>query len=157
MGGQLLLHFTPVSWELKANTRQEANPSINAQAQAEDSDIDVCLYSKATDPPVIGSIKVIRIDPDAYDPVLTGNDSSVLVNYGRLTCGSNQWGSGFSNDTDLFGRAWQSDAKFRSSLVGIRSVTAVRNVSGTGVRPNYFPAKLYGSAVTLVGKGILNF
>ncbi|KAJ0435956.1 putative transferase [Helianthus annuus] len=106
-----------------------------------DSDIDVCLYSIATDPPVIGSIEVIRIDPESYDPVKTGNDSSILVNYGRLTCGSNQ--------------AWQSDAKFRTDTVGVKSVTAVRNVVGAGSGPNYFPAKLYESAVTLTGKGSL--
>ncbi|KAJ0669483.1 putative transferase [Helianthus annuus] len=120
-----------------------------------DSDIDVCLYSIATDPPVIGSIEVIRIDPESYDPVKTGNDSSILVNYGRLTCGSNQWGPGFSNDTDVFGRAWQSDAKFRTDTVGVKSVTAVRNVVGAGSGPNYFPAKVYESAVTLTGKGSL--
>ncbi|KAJ0634206.1 putative transferase [Helianthus annuus] len=120
-----------------------------------DSDIDVCLYSIATDPPVIGSIEVIRIDPESYDPVKTGNDSSILVNYGRLTCGSNQWGPGFSNDTDVFGRAWQSDAKFRTDTVGVKSVTAVRDVVGAGSGPNYFPAKLYESAVTLTGKGSL--
>ncbi|MFS8021756.1 putative transferase [Helianthus anomalus] len=120
-----------------------------------DSDIDVCLYSIATDPPVIGSIEVIRIDPESYDPDKTGNDSSILVNYGRLTCGSNQWGPGFSNDTDVFGRAWQSDAKFRLDTVGVKSVTAVRNVVGAGSGPNYFPAKLYESAVTLTGKGSL--
>ncbi|KAK9074478.1 hypothetical protein SSX86_007076 [Deinandra increscens subsp. villosa] len=117
-----------------------------------DGDADVCLYSIATDPPVIGSLELIQIDPASYDPVLTGNDSSILVNYGRLTCGSSQWGPGFSNDTDVFGRAWQSDAKFRSSnSVGIKSVTAVRNVVNTGTSPNYFPAKLYESAVTLTG------
>ncbi|KAL8249715.1 hypothetical protein R6Q59_006583 [Mikania micrantha] len=119
-----------------------------------DGDADVCLYSIATDAPVIGSIELIQIDPASYDPVLTGNDSSILVNYGRLTCGSNQWGPGFSNDSDIFGRAWQSDAKFRSgNSIGIKSVTAVRDVINTGTSPNYFPAKLYDSAVTLTGTG----
>ncbi|KAI3719981.1 hypothetical protein L6452_20888 [Arctium lappa] len=123
-----------------------------------DGDADVCFYSIATDPPVIGSLELIQIDPASYDPVLTGNDSSILVNYGRLTCGSNQWGPGFSNDTDVFNRAWQSDAKFRSSnTVGIKSVTAVRNVINTGTSPNYFPAKLYESAVTLTGKGNIEY
>nr|GEX81853.1 putative leucine-rich repeat receptor-like serine/threonine-protein kinase At2g14440 [Tanacetum cinerariifolium] len=123
-----------------------------------DGDADVCFYSIATDPPVIGSLELIRIDPDSYDPVLTGNGSSILVNYGRLSCGSNQWGPGFSNDTDVFGRAWQSDAKFRSaSTVGIKSVTAVRDVINTEKSPNYFPKKLYDSAVTLTGSGSLEY
>ncbi|KAI3731631.1 hypothetical protein L1987_62820 [Smallanthus sonchifolius] len=123
-----------------------------------DGDADVCLYSIATDPPVIGSIELIQIDPVSYDPVLTGNQSSILVNYGRLTCGSNQWGPGLSNDTDVFGRAWQSDAAFRSKKsVGIKSVSAVRNVINTDASPNYFPAKLYESAVTLTGTGNLEY
>ncbi|KAI3818325.1 hypothetical protein L1987_12129 [Smallanthus sonchifolius] len=123
-----------------------------------DGDADVCLYSIATDPPVIGSIELIQIDPESYDPVLTGNQSSILVNYGRLTCGSNQWGPGLSNDTDVFGRAWQSDATFRSkNSVGIKSVSAVRNVVNTDTSPNYFPAKLYESAVTLTGTGNLEY
>lgn len=122
-----------------------------------DGDADVCFYSIATDPPVIGSIELIQIDPESYDPVLTGNDS-ILVNYGRLSCGSNQWGPGFSNDSDVFGRAWQTDASFRSrNSVGIKSVTAVRNVINTGTSPNYFPAKLYDSAVTLTGAGSLEY
>ncbi|XP_076953629.1 receptor-like protein 4 [Bidens hawaiensis] len=123
-----------------------------------DGDADVCLYSIATDPPVIGSIELIRIDPASYDPVLTGNDSSILVNYGRLSSGDTEWGPGFSNDTDEFGRAWQADEKFRSvNTIGIQAVTAVRNVINAGVSPNYFPEKLYKSAVTLTGKGNLEY
>ncbi|PWA39105.1 hypothetical protein CTI12_AA574460 [Artemisia annua] len=123
-----------------------------------DGDADVCFYSIATDPPVIGSLELIRIDPDSYDPLLTGNGSSILVNYGRLSCGSNQWGLGFSNDTDVFGRAWQSDAKFRSmNTVGVKSVTAVRDVINTEKSPNNFPKKLYDSAVTLTRSGSLEY
>ncbi|KAK9051124.1 hypothetical protein SSX86_027750 [Deinandra increscens subsp. villosa] len=123
-----------------------------------DGDADVCFYSIATDPPVIGSIELIRIDPASYDPVLTGNDSSILVNYGRLSCGSNRWGPGFSDDSDVFGRVWRSDAKYRSkNSIGIKSVTAVRKVTSTGKSPNYFPAKLYDSAVTLTGTGNLEY
>ncbi|KAI3796201.1 hypothetical protein L1987_38867 [Smallanthus sonchifolius] len=121
-----------------------------------DGDGDVCFYSIATDPPVIGSIELIRIDPASYDPVLTGNESSILVNYGRLSCGSNRWG--FSNDEDVFGRVWESDAKYLSrKFVGIKSVTAVRKVINAGTSPNYFPAKLFDSAVTLTGTGDLEY
>nr|XP_043626436.1 receptor-like protein 4 [Erigeron canadensis] len=123
-----------------------------------DGDADVCFYSIATDPPVIGSIELIQIDPASYDASLTGNGSSILVNYGRLSCGTNQWGPGFSNDSDVFGRAWQSDAEFRSkNTLGIKSVTAVRHVIGAEMSPNYFPTKLYESAVMLTGKGSLEY
>ncbi|KAM1251586.1 hypothetical protein ACFX13_040530 [Malus domestica] len=32
-----------------------------------DSEADICFYSIATDPPVIGSLQLIRVDPDSYD------------------------------------------------------------------------------------------
>ncbi|KAK1425618.1 hypothetical protein QVD17_20972 [Tagetes erecta] len=119
-----------------------------------DGDADVCFYSIATDSPVIGSVELIQIDTGAYDPVLTGNDSSILVNYGRLSCGSNHLGLGF----DVLGRDWEYDAKYRSKTsVGIKSVTAVRNVVNADTRPNYFPAKLYESAVTVTGTGNLEY
>ncbi|KAL8268871.1 hypothetical protein R6Q59_002669 [Mikania micrantha] len=123
-----------------------------------DGDADVCFYSIATDAPVIGSIELIQIDPGSYDPVLTGSGSTILVNYGRLSCGSNRWGPGFSNDIDVFGRVWRSDVKYRSgNSKAVKSVTAVRNVVNTGTGPNYFPAKLYDSAVTVTGTGNLEY
>lgn len=105
---------------------------------------------------MIGSLELVQIDPASYDAVSTGN-SSILVNYGRLTSGSNQWGPGFSNDTDLFGRSWQSDVLFRPDLDGIKSVSAVRKVVNTDQSPNYFPAKLYETAVMATGKGGLQY
>ncbi|KAM7487596.1 hypothetical protein LguiB_025080 [Lonicera macranthoides] len=122
-----------------------------------DGEADICFYSIATDPPVIASLQLQQIDPASYDAASMSNDS-ILVNYGRLSCGSNQWGPGFSNDTDLFGRSWQSDAEFRlQNIIGIKSVSAVRNVINTDRSPNYFPMKLYTSAVTLTGRGSLEY
>ncbi|KAM1991041.1 hypothetical protein ACFX15_032224 [Malus domestica] len=37
----------------------------------------------------------------------------IIVNYSPLTCGSDQFGPRFSNDTDLFARSWQNDKDFR--------------------------------------------
>ncbi|XP_043717052.1 receptor-like protein 4 [Telopea speciosissima] len=118
---------------------------------------DICFYSIATDPPVIGSLEIIQVDPLSYDSSSTGNDL-ILVNYGRLTCGSNLLGSGFSNDTDLFGRAWQSDAKFRlGDMAGIQTVSTTRSILGTEQPPNYFPMQLYQTAVTVTGGGALEY
>jgi hypothetical protein len=122
-----------------------------------DGEADICFYSIATDPPVIASLELIQIDPASYDAVSTGNDS-VLVNYGRLTCGSEQWGPGFSNDVDLFGRSWQSDSEFRlQNIIGLKSVSSTRDVINSDQPPNYFPMKLYMSAVTLTGAGSLEY
>ncbi|XP_076908124.1 receptor-like protein 4 [Bidens hawaiensis] len=125
-----------------------------------DGQADVCFYSIATDSPVISSLELIRIEPDSYSyesgsgSGSTGTDSTILVNYGRVSCGSNRWGPG----VDVFGRAWEPDRKYRSrNSVGIKSVTAVRNVKNSGISPNYFPSKLYDSAVTLTGKGDLEY
>lgn len=84
--------------------------------------------------------------------------SSILVNYGRLDCGSNQWGPGFSNDTDYFGRSWLSDSDFRSSATQnfINPVSTRNSISRTNQQPNYFPMKLYQSAVS-VHRGSLDY
>ncbi|KAI8527627.1 hypothetical protein RHMOL_Rhmol12G0090100 [Rhododendron molle] len=121
-----------------------------------DGEADVCFYSIATDSPVIASLELVQVDPASYDSASTGN--SILVNYGRLSSGSEQWGPGFSNDTDLFGRSWQSGAEFRSSnSVGIKAVSALKDVANTDQSPNYFPAKLYQTALTLTGNGFLEY
>ncbi|KAF9618254.1 hypothetical protein IFM89_000889, partial [Coptis chinensis] len=128
-------------------------------AFVDDGEADVCFYSFATDPPVIGSLEVIQIDPLAYDSISVGNHV-LLVNYGRLTCGSALFGSGFSNDSDRFGRAWQSDETFRveDSIVnseGIRVVTTGNKILGTNQAPNYFPMQLFQNAVT--GNRVLEY
>ncbi|KAH9616676.1 hypothetical protein KSS87_020649 [Heliosperma pusillum] len=122
------------------------------------TEANVCFYSIATDPPIIGTLEVIEIDPTAYDSATVGNDS-VLVNYARLSCGQDQWGPGFSNDTDFFSRSWDSDAKFRSSNIkGISVITTTNDISGVNQKPNYFPLKLYQSGVTLSSdKGVLEY
>ncbi|KAL6969815.1 hypothetical protein U1Q18_029528 [Sarracenia purpurea var. burkii] len=122
-----------------------------------DGEADVCFYSIATDSPVIASLELIQVDPASYDSASIGNHS-VLVNYGRLSSGSEQWGPGFSNDTDVFGRSWQSGAEFRSpNSVGIKAVSAIRNVINTDQRPNYFPAKLYQTALMAIGNSALEY
>lgn len=125
-------------------------------AFVKDGEADVCFYSIATDPPVIGSLEIRQIDPLSYDSSTIG-DKFILVNYGRLSCGSNQWGPGFSNDTDDFGRTWQSDSEFRTPNTTkiIHSISTREIITGTVQPPNYFPMKLYQTAVT--GNGILEY
>ncbi|KAJ6721094.1 CARBOHYDRATE-BINDING PROTEIN OF THE ER PROTEIN [Salix viminalis] len=100
-------------------------------AFVKDGEADVCFYSIATDSPVIGSLEVRQIDP--------------------------QWGPGFSNDTDDFGRTWQSDSEFRTPTTTkiIHSLSTGATITGTNQPPNFFPAKLYQTAVT--GNGILEY
>uniref|UniRef100_A0A5B7B1W6 Malectin-like domain-containing protein n=1 Tax=Davidia involucrata TaxID=16924 RepID=A0A5B7B1W6_DAVIN len=122
-----------------------------------DGQADICFYSIATDSPVIGSLELIQIDPAAYESATVRNDS-ILVNYGRLTSGSAQWGPGFSNDADVFGRSWQSDLEFRSrNSIGVKAVSAIKNVINTDQSPNYFPKKLYQTALTVTGHGSLEY
>ncbi|KAJ4960106.1 hypothetical protein NE237_020016 [Protea cynaroides] len=122
-----------------------------------DGEADICFYSIATDAPVIGSLEIVQVDPLSYDSSSIGQDV-ILVNYGRFTCGSDQLGSGFSNDTDLFGRAWQSDADFRlGNMAAIKTISTTRTILATGQPPNYFPMQLYQSAVTITGGGALEY
>ncbi|ONI31313.1 hypothetical protein PRUPE_1G305700 [Prunus persica] len=121
-----------------------------------DSQADVCFYSIATDPPVIGSLQLIRVDPASYDAVSIGQNY-ILVNYGRFTCGSDQFGPGFSNDTDLFGRSWQNDKDVRSTDDDstVRSLSTRNTIANTDHSPNYFPMKLYQTATLVDGKGLV--
>ncbi|RDX78612.1 putative LRR receptor-like serine/threonine-protein kinase, partial [Mucuna pruriens] len=122
----------------------------------------ICFYSFATDPPVISSIELFAADPASYDSATIGDNGTVLVNYGRLSCGSDQWGPGFSNDHDLFGRSWQSDSEFRTGQTKIVAVSTRNGISGTEQKPNYFPEKLYQTALTTEataeeGGGVLEY
>ncbi|KAJ4818204.1 Leucine-rich repeat protein kinase family protein [Rhynchospora pubera] len=115
-----------------------------------DSIADICFYSIATDPPVIASLELAPVHPLAYDAATTGSDM-ILVNYGRLTCGSNLFGPGFTNDTDQFARVWQSDADFRSSNIKVKALSAGgHQIMGSNQQPNFFPTRLYETAVTTV-------
>ncbi|EOY02138.1 Di-glucose binding protein with Leucine-rich repeat domain isoform 1 [Theobroma cacao] len=120
-------------------------------AFVKDRQLDFCFYSIATDAPVIGSLEVVQIDPLSYNSPETG-DSYILVNYGRLSPGSPQWGPGFTSDPDPFGRSWQSDADYRNAnSASARVITTKEKITGTEQAPNYFPMKLYQSAVTIGG------
>ncbi|KAK3222611.1 hypothetical protein Dsin_009636 [Dipteronia sinensis] len=119
-------------------------------AFVDDGELDFCFYSFATDPPLIASLEIQQIDPSSYDAAYIGHDY-ILVNYGRFSCGSNQWGPGFSNDTDYFGRSWQSDQESRSPNSIIRSVATRQTITNTNQQPNYFPMKLYQTAVMSSG------
>ncbi|KAL8153337.1 hypothetical protein V2J09_011097 [Rumex salicifolius] len=122
-----------------------------------DGEADVCFYSIATDPPVVASLEVLQVDPASYEaPSLASRP--ILVNYGRITCGDDQWGPGFTNDTDAFGRTWQSDADFQSSEArGILPVSTTESISKSNAAPNFFPEKLYQSAVTVPENGNLEY
>ncbi|XP_027913777.1 receptor-like protein 4 isoform X2 [Vigna unguiculata] len=107
----------------------------------------ICFYSLATDPPVISSIELFAADLASYDAAAIADNGTVLVNYGRLSCGSDQWGPGFSNDSDLFGRSWQSDKEFRTGRSKVVAISTRNSISGAEQKPNYFPEKLYQTAV----------
>ncbi|RZR86445.1 hypothetical protein BHM03_00013655 [Ensete ventricosum] len=113
-----------------------------------DGAANLCFYSIATDPPVVASVELAAVHPLAYDSASTGTDL-ILINYGRLTSGGSLFGPGFTNDSDAFSRVWQSDADFRSLDVPIKALSAGgHRIFGANQAPNYFPVKLYETAVT---------
>ncbi|KAL8153887.1 hypothetical protein V2J09_011647 [Rumex salicifolius] len=122
-----------------------------------DGEADVCFYSIATDPPVVASLEVVQVDPASYGA--ESNDTGyTLVNYGRLSCGDDQWGPGFSNDTDFFGRSWQSDSPYRSKATkGVQVIETDKSIRNANVAPNYFPEKLYRSAVTVAENRFIEY
>ncbi|KAF5188704.1 Leucine-rich repeat protein kinase family protein [Thalictrum thalictroides] len=123
-----------------------------------DGEADVCFYSIATDPPVIGSLEIIQIDPLSYDSASVGNHV-LLVNFGRFSCGYDSSGLGFSN-VDRFGRRWKSDRGYRvyfSNPNLVKDLGTKRSILGTNQQPNYFPTELYQTAVTHLGNGVLEY
>ncbi|KAL3831001.1 hypothetical protein ACJIZ3_019803 [Penstemon smallii] len=122
--------------------------------------VNLCFYSIATDSPVIGSVELTQIDDKAYPFDYPSNSSRyILVNYGRFSSGSDQWGPGFSNDTDFFSRSWQSDSEFRLQSVAIangatiKAISAIKSITNVEKSPNFFPEKLYQTAITAIGNG----
>ncbi|CAN6451876.1 unnamed protein product [Victoria cruziana] len=114
----------------------------------DDGQATICFYSIATDAPVIASLEIIQVDPLSYLSSSTGKDI-ILVNYGRFSCGSQTFGPGFTNDTDYFGRDWQTDARFfqRNRVVPLSTATPIH---GADQAPDYFPEHLYQTALTTV-------
>ncbi|KAL0430092.1 UNVERIFIED_CONTAM: Receptor-like protein 4, partial [Sesamum radiatum] len=93
--------------------------------------VDVCFYSIATDSPVIGSLELTQIDPKAYSFEYAKNSSNYIL----------------------------SDAEFRLQAVSIvngatiKAISAVKPVANVEISPNYFPEKLYQTAITAIGDG----
>ncbi|CAN6445989.1 unnamed protein product [Victoria cruziana] len=112
-----------------------------------DGEATICFYSIATDAPVVSSLEIVQVDPLGYDSSAIGRDF-ILVNYGRLTCGSNSFGPGFTKDTDYFGRAWQSDKNFRLNS-DAKTISTRKPIHGTNQAHDYFPEHLYQTAVIL--------
>ncbi|XP_051145626.1 receptor-like protein 4 [Andrographis paniculata] len=126
----------------------------------DDSTADICFYSIATDSPVVASLELTQIDNSSYPFDYPKNSTDyILVNYARFSSGLGHWGPGFTNDTDIFYRSWQSDADFRlksSSITNgatIKAISAIKSITNADRSPNYFPPKLYETAITAIGKG----
>ncbi|QHO12413.1 Receptor-like protein kinase [Arachis hypogaea] len=130
-------------------SRRGAYSDLLASSPSDADAVPVCFYSFATDPPVISSLELFSVDPNSYDAASTATTDIVLVNYGRLSCGSGQWGPGFSADSDRFGRSWQADSDYRTANSDkFVAVSTKYGIKGTDQKPNYFPEKLYQTAVT---------
>lgn len=145
------------SWRspwLETNARKGAYSDLFVFVR--DGEATVCLYSIATDAPVIGSLEIIQVDPLSYDSS-SNHQNVIMVNYGRLTCGSDSFGPGFSNDTDRFGRAWQSDYTFSQSSAMKRPLSTRNPIKSTDQAHDYFPLHLYQNALTLVSIAPLEY
>ncbi|CAO2830046.1 unnamed protein product [Amaranthus hypochondriacus] len=127
-------------------------------AYVPDDEARVCFYSIATDPPIIGTLEVIEIDSASYNFSSDLGNKTILVNYGRLSCGQHHWGPGLTNDTDIAWRLWQSDNSFLSkNSKGVKVISTIREIAGANQKPNYFPMKLYQSCVTVGVSGVLEY
>ncbi|KAG8366568.1 hypothetical protein BUALT_Bualt17G0093500 [Buddleja alternifolia] len=116
----------------------------------------ICFYFLSFPIQATKSSEIIKHKLAMYSK---NSSNYILVNYGRFSSGSDQWGPGFSNDTDFFSRSWQSDTEFRlqsTSIVNgatLKAISSVKDVANVEMIPNYFPRKLYQTAITAVGNG----
>ncbi|XP_042008988.1 receptor-like protein 4 [Salvia splendens] len=94
-----------------------------------DSTADLCFCSVATDSPLVSSIELTRIDDNAYPFNYDRNSSNyILINYDRFSSGSDQWGPGFTNDSDVFGRSWLSESEFMLKSIDVSVTRAGQRV-----------------------------
>lgn len=121
----------------------------------EDDDATVCFYSIGTDAPIVGALEIVQVDPDCYNKVL--EEKVLLVNYGRFTGGNNSFGAGMSNETDLAGRAWDSDLDYTHSIATRVVLTTHEIIKHADLAPDYFPVYLYQTAHTLSHQETLEF
>ncbi|KAL0408824.1 UNVERIFIED_CONTAM: putative LRR receptor-like serine/threonine-protein kinase [Sesamum radiatum] len=97
----------------------------------DDTEVDLCFYSIATDSPVIGSLELIQVDTNAYPFHYANNYTTYIL----------------------------SDAEFRvqsasvASGSTIKAISAIKNIVNAERSPNYFPGKLYQTAITALGNG----
>ncbi|KAH7441780.1 hypothetical protein KP509_03G054100 [Ceratopteris richardii] len=145
------------SWGSEAWT--EDNTKLGAYsdvfASIEDNEATVCFYSIGTDSPVVGSLELVQVDPDCYDKVLHQN--VLLVNYGRFTGGNSSFGAGMSKQTDLMGRAWDTDLDFSDSVASRVVLSTDQAITNSDRAPNYFPEYLYQRAHTLSNEETLEY
>ncbi|KAL3699233.1 hypothetical protein R1sor_017255 [Riccia sorocarpa] len=125
-------------------------------AFVEDGFATVCLYSWATDAPVIGSLEIVQVDDQSYNAVSTGRDV-ILVNYGRITAGNSSFGAGLSNDTELGGRAWEMDSAYSSSTYSSSLITTTEPIRNVNTAPNYYPERLFQSARVAATNGSIQY
>ncbi|KAL2609499.1 hypothetical protein R1flu_028072 [Riccia fluitans] len=124
-------------------------------AFVEDGFATVCLYSWATDAPVIGSLEILQVDDESYNADSTGREV-ILVNYGRITAGNSSFGAGLSNDTELGGRAWEIDDGY-SPTSGKILVTTTEPIRNANTAPNYFPERLFQSSRVVGTNGSIQY
>ncbi|KAH7427350.1 hypothetical protein KP509_10G040400 [Ceratopteris richardii] len=121
----------------------------------EDSVATICFYSIGTDSPLVGALELVQVDPNCYNKVL--HENILLVNYGRFTGGSSSFGAGMSKETDITGRAWDTDLDFTQSAANRVVLTTDQGIKNANRAPNYFPMYLYQRAHTLSYEDTLEF
>ncbi|KAI5060277.1 hypothetical protein GOP47_0024697 [Adiantum capillus-veneris] len=150
--GTVVFSWGPEAWT-EDNIKFGAYSDVFAPI--EDGEATICFYSIGTDAPLVGALEVVQVDPDCYNKVLDQN--VLLVNYGRFTGGNSSFGAGMSAETDLAGRAWDSDLEYTHSFASRVVLTTNQAIQNANRAPNYFPMHLYQRAHTLSYQDTLEF
>ncbi|CAA7394316.1 unnamed protein product [Spirodela intermedia] len=120
---------------------------VEALIFATDSLVSCCFHSTGHGDPSILSIEILQVDESAYYLGQSWGKEMVLRTVRRLSCGSRK----VAFDEDYNGNHWGGD-RFWTAIKGFdeksdQSISTENKISGASIAPNFYPEKLYQSAI----------
>lgn len=119
---------------------------VDALVFATNTSLTTCFHSTGHGDPSILTIEILQVDDNAYGIGPIWSEGTVFRTAKRLTCGTGK----SALDEDYGGNHWGGDrfwlgvSQFADSG---HSISTEHNITHTSVSPNYYPEKLYQSAI----------
>ncbi|KAK1257267.1 putative leucine-rich repeat receptor-like protein kinase [Acorus gramineus] len=112
-----------------------------------DNSVSLCFHSTGHGDPAVLSIEILQVDDNVYNYGHLWGKGTILRTAKRLTCGSGK--SAF--DEDYNGNHWGGDRLWTSIKTfgqsSDQSISTENNITLASMSPNFYPMKLYQSAI----------